>query len=124
MIFLFVGCILVVVGLLFRVLPAPYDIKLYGYGSPLARQDERLWKYAQKVSSSMLLFIGMVMAIIGCILKYFGWTNFFIIEMLLLVFPIMPIFIVTEKKLTEYAYELQAIDEQQMKSFSGNEGEK
>ncbi len=37
------------------------------------------------------------MALIGYLLKLTGQTNYFIIEMLVLVFPIMPIFILTEK---------------------------
>ena len=41
------------------------------------------------------------MALIGYLLKLTGQTNYFIIEMLVLVFPIMPIFILTEKKLQE-----------------------
>ena len=46
------------------------------------------------------------MALIGYWLKITGHTNFFIIEMLVLVFPIMPIFILTEKRLQKMDDEL------------------
>ncbi|BDP81046.1 hypothetical protein EfmAA290_17220 [Enterococcus faecium] len=47
----------------------------------------------------------ILMALIGYYLKTSGHTNYFLIEMLLLVFPIMPIFIMTEKKLQKYDLE-------------------
>lgn len=105
MIFLFVGSFLTLIGVVFRILPSKEINRIYGYRSPLAESSLETWRYAQKISSYYFIFFGLIMVLIGSILKYFGWTNFFIIEMFLLVFPIMPIFILTEKKLQLFEHE-------------------
>ncbi len=102
MIFLFVGCFLAVIGISFSLFPSKKTNLLYGYRSVLAEKSEEHWIYAQKISGRMFLLTGLLMGLIGVVLKYFGWTNFFLIEMFLLVFPIMPIFLITEKKLREF----------------------
>ncbi|HAP8834933.1 TPA: SdpI family protein, partial [Enterococcus faecium] len=63
------------------------------------------WRLAQKTSGNWFFLMGLLMALIGYYLKTSGHTNYFLIEMLLLVFPIMPIFIMTEKKLQKYDLE-------------------
>ncbi len=100
MIFLTVGLFLAVIGILFLLFPAKYGTLFYGYHSILAKKNETIWRKAQKISGRLFLLTGIVMSLIGELLRYFGWTNYFLIEMLVLVFPIMPIFIITENKLT------------------------
>ncbi len=99
MIFLIVGIILTFVGILFLLVPSKGNIPFYGYHSPRAGQSEEHYQLAQKTSGRYFLIFGLLMAVIGYLLKMTGHTNFFIIEMLVLVFPIMPIFILTEKRL-------------------------
>lgn len=106
MIFLYVGSFLVAIGILFKLIPAKQHYPLYGYRSTLAGKSDAHFRYAQKISSWNFLLFGGVMALIGWWLKTSGHTNFFLVEMLVLVFPIMPIFIITEKKLENFDKEL------------------
>ncbi|KAF1297484.1 hypothetical protein BAU15_07145 [Enterococcus sp. JM4C] len=102
MIFLYVGSFLIILGLLMKFIPAKREARLFGYHSPLAEKSDAHFRYAQKVSSWNFLLFGGLMALIGWVLKTTGHTNFFLVEMLVLVFPIMPIFILTEKKLEKF----------------------
>ena len=92
MIFFSIGILFLIIGSLFRILPSKGNLPFYGYHSPLAAKTDAHWRLAQKT-------------LIGYYLKTSGHTNYFLIEMLLLVFPIMPIFIMTEKKLQRYDLE-------------------
>ncbi len=71
----------------------------------LPQKTDAHWRLAQKTSGNWFFLMGLLMALIGYYLKTSGHTNYFLIEMLLLVFPIMPIFIMTEKKLQKYDLE-------------------
>lgn len=102
MIFYVVGWILFVLGILFKIFPSKNINRLYGYRSFRAEESLETWRYAQKVSSWMLLLVGAIGIVIGFVLKKMGWTNYFLIELLLLVFLIVPIFIVTEEKLKKH----------------------
>ncbi|MGM0124661.1 hypothetical protein IGI37_002055 [Enterococcus sp. AZ194] len=102
MIFLYVGSFLFVLGLLFKLIPAKRHYRMYGYRSVLAEKSDAHFRYAQKVGSWNFLIFGGMMALIGWGLKTTEQTNFFLIEMLVLVFPILPIFILTEKKLEKF----------------------
>ncbi len=102
MIFLVVGVALTTIGIFFRLFPSKGNLPLYGYHSPLAAKTDELWQLAQKVSGKYFIIFGLIMAAIGYLLKVTGNTNYFLIEMLVLVFPIMPIFILTEKKLQKF----------------------
>ncbi|MGM9902649.1 MAG: SdpI family protein [Enterococcus sp.] len=102
MIFLTVGIFLSIIGLLFLILPSKGNLPFYGYHSSLAAKTEKHWHLAQITSGKYFLLFGLGMTLIGYYLKTTGQTNYFIIEMLLLVFPIMPIFILTEKKLQQF----------------------
>lgn len=102
MIFLYVGLFLMIIGISFRVFPPKSSNRLYGYRSFYAEKSEMHWQYAQKISGNMFLLMGSLMAGIGWILKVTGHTNFFVLEMIFLVFPIIPIFTVTESKLKQF----------------------
>ncbi|EOT36436.1 SdpI family protein [Enterococcus durans] len=106
MIFFTVGIGLSFIGMLFLLVPFKGNIPFYGYHSPRAVQSEEHFRLAQKTSGKYFLLFGLLMALIGYWLKITGHTNFFIIEMLVLVFPIMPIFILTEKRLQKMDDEL------------------
>lgn len=101
MIFLVVGVFLTILGCLFLFIPSKGNLPFYGYHSPRATKSDVHWRLAQKKSGKYFFIFGLLMALIGYLLKLTGQTNYFIIEMLVLVFPIMPIFILTEKKLQE-----------------------
>ena len=101
MIFLVVGVFLTILGCLFLFIPSKGNLTFYGYHSPRATKSDVHWRLAQKTSGKYFFIFGLLMALIGYLLKLTGQTNYFIIEMLVLVFPIMPIFILTEKKLQE-----------------------
>lgn len=102
MIFLYIGILLLIIGLLFRLFPAKRINRLYGYHSFYAEKSSAHWQYAQKISGTMFLLMGCLMTGIGWFLKATDHTNFFLLEMLLLVFPIIPIFTVTESKLKQF----------------------
>ncbi|KAF1299998.1 MULTISPECIES: SdpI family protein [Enterococcus] len=102
MIFLVIGIFLLVIGGLFRIFPAKYDSLLYGYRSYYARMNQTNWQFAQKISGRHFLLFGGLMTAIGLLLKMTGYTNFFIIEMLLIPIPIVLAFGLTEDKLREF----------------------
>ncbi|MBO0481784.1 SdpI family protein [Candidatus Enterococcus courvalinii] len=102
MIFLVVGVALTTIGIFFRLFPSKGNLPFYGYHSPLAAKTDEHWQLAQKVSGNYFIIFGLIMAVIGYLLKVTGNTNYFLIELLVLVFPIMPIFILTEKKLQKF----------------------
>ena len=105
MIFFSIGILFLIIGSLFRILPSKGTLPFYGYHSPLAAKTDAHWRLAQKTSGNWFFLMGLLMTLIGYYLKISGHTNYFLIEMLLLVFPIMPIFIMTEKKLQRYDLE-------------------
>lgn len=76
--------------------------RLYGYRSFLAEKNDDMWCYAQKISGNMSLLMGSIGIGIGLVLKMMHWINYFMIELLLIAFLIIPIFIVTEKKLEQF----------------------
>ena len=90
MIFLVVGVFLTILGCLFLFIPSKGNLPFYGYHSPRATKSDVHWRLAQKTSGKYFFIFGLLMALIGYLLK-----------LTVLVFPIMPIFILTEKKLQE-----------------------
>lgn len=99
MVFLTIGIVLSIIGSLFIIVPSKGNFPFYGYHSPRAAHSDEHWRLAQKTSGKYFLLFGLLMTFIGYLLKLTGHTNYFMIELLILVFPIMPIFILTEKKL-------------------------
>lgn len=107
MVFYVVGLIFVAIGLINKLFPAKKHQRLHGYHSPAAETSQESFQVAQKLFSNYSLLFGLLMTGIGWGLKSTGNTNYFIVEMLVLVFPIMPIFILTEKKLAKYQEEMR-----------------
>ncbi|WP_165004619.1 MULTISPECIES: SdpI family protein [unclassified Enterococcus] len=112
MIFLTIGILLLLIGLLFLVFPSKGNLPFYGYRSPLAAKSDAHWRLAQRTSGLYFLLMGALMALIGYWLRMTEHTNYFLIEMLLLVFPIMPIFILTERKLQKFDRETGGHDDE------------
>lgn len=102
MIFLVIGSIFFLIGFVFLILPSKKINFIYGYRSYLAKQNERNWQYAQKISTRYFLLFGGVMALIGLLLKWQGWTNFFLLEMIAIPWFIVPIFGLIEEKLQRF----------------------
>ncbi len=102
MIFLVIGWIILLIGLLFLLFPAKEGSRLYGYRSYLAQKSNLHWHYAQKMSSRFFLLCGSCMVVIGSLLKYTGHTNFFLVEILALPWFVAPMFGFIETKLTKF----------------------
>lgn len=102
MIFLVLGIIIFVVGLIFFIFPAKKQHLFYGYRSYLATKNLTNWCYAQKISSRFFLLIGGIMLLIGTALKLTGNTNFFLIEMLIIPWFVVPLFGLIETKLQKF----------------------
>jgi uncharacterized membrane protein len=102
MIFLVIGIFFCLIGALHRLLPSKGNLPFYGYHSPLAGKSDAHWFLAQKTSGTYFLLAGLFMTIIGYLLTSSGNTNYFLVEILLLIFPILPVFLLTEKKLQKY----------------------
>ncbi|WP_122646667.1 SdpI family protein [Enterococcus mediterraneensis] len=102
MIFLVIGIGFTLIGLLFSIFPAKYDNLVYGYRSYLSKMNELNWRYAQRISGMYFLLFGLLMAVIGLVLKLTGNTNFFIIEMILIPFPIVVSFGLIEERLKAF----------------------
>lgn len=99
MIFYTVGWILFAIGIVFCLFPSKKINRIYGYRSFRAERSIEAWQYAQKISRKMCLLMGAIGISIGFLLKKTGWTQYFLLEMLLIVFLIIPIFVVTEDQL-------------------------
>lgn len=102
MIFLVIGSIFFLIGLTFFLFPSKKMNLIYGYRSYLAKQNERNWRQAQKLSARFLLLFGGIMALIGFVLKWQEWTNFFLIEMIAIPWFIVPIFGLIEENLQRF----------------------
>lgn len=102
MIFLFVGSIFFLIGVVFFLLPSKKPNFIYGYRSYQAEKSLESWRYAQKISARYFLLFGGGTALVGGLLKYSGHTNFFILEMILIVLPVILPFALTEEKLKTY----------------------
>ena len=102
MIFLVFGAIFFLIGFVFLILPSKKINFIYGYRSYLAKQNERNWQYAQKICTRYFLLFGGVMTLIGILLKWQGWTNFFLLEMIAIPWFIVPIFGLIEEKLQQF----------------------
>jgi uncharacterized membrane protein len=102
MIFLVIGAIFFLIGVVFLILPSKKINFIYGYRSYLAKQNERNWRYAQKISRRYFLLFGGVMTLIGVLLKWQGWTNYFLLEMIVIPWFIVPIFGLIEENLKKF----------------------
>lgn len=74
----------------FRILPSKGNLPFMGI-IRLLPQNRRSLAAGSKDKRKLVFLMGLLMALIGYYLKTSGHTNYFLIEMLLLVFPIMPI---------------------------------
>ncbi len=102
MIFYFVGMLLTVIGLLYLSFPSKKRMSKYGYRTQRAKMSEVSYVYAQKIASRSFLIVGIPTFLIGFMLKQFGMTHFFILEVLLIGIPIVQIFYLVEKKLEQF----------------------
>ncbi|MFV0557999.1 MAG: SdpI family protein [Enterococcus sp.] len=102
MVFLYVGCILLFFGVLFKIFPSRKVNPYYGYRSYVAKKNQKNWQYAQKISANFCLLLGGLTAGIGYTLKMTEHLNFFIIEMLLIPIPVILVFALTEEMLKRY----------------------
>lgn len=107
MIFLGLGLIVFIIGLLFFIFPARKISFWYGYRTYLARQSQKHWQYAQKVSSHNFLLFGTIMLGIGLFLKFTGRTHFFLLEIMIAPLFLIPIFAFTETKLQKFDRKLR-----------------
>ena len=101
MIFFSIGILFLIIGSLFRILPSKGNLPFYGYHSPLAAKTDAHWRLAQKTSGNWFFLMGLLMALIGYYLKTSGHTNYFLIEMLLLVLSNYAYFYYDRKEITE-----------------------
>jgi uncharacterized membrane protein len=76
MIFLVIGSIFFLIGFVFLILPSKKINFIYGYRSYLAKQNERNWRYAQKICTQYFLLFGGVMTLIGILLEVAGMDQF------------------------------------------------
>lgn len=112
MIFLFIGSIVFLIGLVFLLLPSKKPNLIYGYRSYQAEKSLESWRYAQKISARYFLLFGGGTALIGGGLKISGHTNFFILEMLLIVLPVILPFALTEEKLKVFNQQIGVAEDE------------
>ncbi|WP_235505492.1 SdpI family protein [Enterococcus sp. RIT-PI-f] len=110
MIFLVIGIIFLLIGLIFFIFPSKKINFIYGYRSFLAKQNDIYWRYAQKISSRYFLLFGALMTLIGGVLRWQDWTNFFILEMIAIPWFIVPMFGLIEENLQRFDKEYRGED--------------
>ncbi|MCI1903407.1 MAG: hypothetical protein LKJ03_04930 [Enterococcaceae bacterium] len=120
MVYLTIGAIMFVLCGLLLLLPRRFRKKYYSYRSLRATRTPAHWELAQKTLGKWGLLIGGAMMVIGGVLRYFQWTNFFLIEIFLLVLPIALLFYETERTLANFD---QQMEEKEARDFSAKFGD-
>lgn len=101
-IFLIIGCLLVLIGVLYAFIPSNSRISKYGYRTPRAKMSEETYKYAQKIASKTFLFVGVVMSVLGIMFIVSGLSKWFVLEIILLIIPIVGMVYSIELKLQTF----------------------
>ncbi|HCM88709.1 MULTISPECIES: SdpI family protein [Vagococcus] len=102
MVFYFVGLLLTLVGLIYLIFPSKKRINKYGYRTQRAKMSEASYDYAQKVAGKTFFLVGILTFIVGLALRYFGITQLYIVEVLLIGIPIVRIFYKIELELEKF----------------------
>lgn len=102
MVFLIVGMIFLVIGMIFCVFPSKKVNLIYGYRSYLSKQNQKNWQFGQKMCRRYFVLFGGSMTAIGLLLKWNGWTNYFLVEMILIPWFVVPIFGLIEENLKRF----------------------
>lgn len=102
MIFFYVGFFFLIVGIAFFLFPPKGENLIYGYRSERAKFSADSWLYAQRVARQYFLIAGGLMTAIGSWLRLSGYTNFFLIELLVIPWFIAPMFGRIEQKLDRF----------------------
>ncbi len=88
MIFYFVGMFLTIIGFVYLIFPSKKRSNKYGYRTGRAKTSDKTYMYAQKEAAKTFLLIGIITFTIGFTLKQTGMTQFFLIEVFLIILPI------------------------------------
>lgn len=94
-----VGSIFTVVGLITYFFPPKKVNYIYGYRTNSSMKSHERWRFAQKYSTKLMVIYGIVMMMISCLGLFvsFSETIDFYIGVLLSMFPVVLLFLKTEK---------------------------
>ncbi|KRL14303.1 hypothetical protein [Schleiferilactobacillus perolens] len=102
MIFVWVGGIILAIGVKYVFWPAKRADEIVAYKSYLASTNEAAFKYAQQQARNAHLIIGGGTLLLGLFIHWLHWDNFFIIWLFLSVLLTVGIFAYVETKLKKY----------------------
>ncbi|ERL66374.1 hypothetical protein [Schleiferilactobacillus shenzhenensis] len=102
MVFIYVGAIILVIGLKYLVWPAKRTDAMVAYKSYLASTNAAAYAYAQQQARNAHLAIGGGTVLLGIFIHWLHWDNFFIIWLFLSVLITVSIFAYVETKLKKF----------------------
>lgn len=77
--------------------------KIYGYRTKRSMKNKKLWNFAQKYSSKLLMKMGILNILIGIVLMFITYSKeyYLFFELGWVVLSYLPAFILTERKLIQ-----------------------
>ena len=99
-VFLSVGVILVIVGMIFHAAPPSNINGLYGYRTPRSMRDQASWDLAQAHSAKLMIYAGIAASGIGLAAWYTDPDLLFgCVVMIFQLLTVVPVILSTESKL-------------------------
>ncbi|MGX4644872.1 hypothetical protein [Holzapfeliella sp. JNUCC 80] len=96
MIYIYTGCLLVMMSFISFVMRKQKPGFLFGYQSYFSKIDSNIEKRVQVIYRKACLIVGIIQIIIGGIIKYLNWDQFFLIWLLTFYFSIILVYAITE----------------------------
>jgi len=88
-----IGIVIIIAGLVQLIFPPKKINNLYGYRTPRSMKNIEIWNFAQRLSSKLMISLGVILCLFGSISLILGFDDQFInttgIVLMILLFLIL-----------------------------------
>jgi len=99
---LFYGLPLIIIGYITKIKPPKTINHFYGYRTRRSMKNQQIWDYANKISSNMLIYAGVVTCIFGLIPLFISWEHAHFIPLFVLLLSLLVGMLYCEKQLDKH----------------------
>lgn len=117
MIYIYMGCLLVMMSLVSFIMRHHKPNFLFGYQSYFLKKSDELEKKTQIVYRTLCLIIGIVQIGLGLLIRFLSWDQFFLIWLLTFYFSIILVYALTETYLRKNLVKNGIISKQDISKY-------
>ncbi|MEJ6348264.1 hypothetical protein R4Y45_03355 [Holzapfeliella sp. He02] len=117
MIYIYMGCLLVLMSLISFLMRYQKPGFLFGYRSYFSKMNDKFEQKAQTIYRRTCLIVGSIQIVLGSVIKWLNWDHYFLIWLLTFYLSIIFVYAITETRLRKLLVKNGIVSKEEIKKY-------